>query len=372
MLLVPDAAGRASYHLNTFPSAAAAEAYIEFWFPLRLNEGIIAFWALTWEPKRPADSSDPPVAEPIVLIRDQRRPQTVYPFSFVSIDSALAFVREEVRWRSGLEQIAIYWAAPARVVTDSYGHRRLVPGEPPQRPTRAGLPPLAAEAAVAETLPPTPLPPAIRADNLRDAVEDALRSLLDADPADDVAGEDLAIATDEALRIIEERLDHDIADLRERRREALAAVEEALAVIRRDRERGVEKGPGRAEAESEQEAEEPTQGAAAPEGDSSQVKAELLEPALEETAQESVSPGETRTQNGTPGWEMAESPSGEQPPPLAPEKPLPPPQTRSRDAHQGKRRPQTTIDEVRKVLEVKRWEQRHEPFQGFNSPPGRF
>jgi len=32
-----------------------------------------------------------------------------------------------------------------------------------------------------------------------------------------------------------------------------------------------------------------------------------------------------------------------------------------------------TIDEsFAKVLEIKRWDVREEPFQGFNSPPGRF
>lgn len=192
ILLVADATGRASYHLNAFPSAAAAEAYIEFWFPLHLNEGIIAFWALTWEPQRPAGPTEAPLAEPIVLIRNARRPHTVYPFSFVSIDSALAFAREEVHWRIGLDQVAIYWAAPVRVVTDFQGRRRLVPGEPPQRPAQAGRPPQTAGLTFAAGAPATAQSRDIRADNLRAAVEDALRSVLESASVDDMPAAELA------------------------------------------------------------------------------------------------------------------------------------------------------------------------------------
>lgn len=94
----------------------------------------------------------------------------------------------------------------------------------------------------------------------------------------------------------------------------------------------------------------------------------------EDQAQLATAGEDERPQGTAPPPDPAkpEAPDGGHPDPPTAKKPHRRPETGSRDAHQEGRRPGTTMDEIRKVLDVKRWEERDEPFQGFNSPPGRF
>ena len=111
--MLPDAAGIAAYQLNQFPSAKAAEFFIDSSLRGKTPEGSVMFWALTWDPKGITE------AEPLVLIRDGE--SVVYPFSFSDIDSAFEFVRHEMHRGLHLSQVMIYWAVPARTEADFWG-----------------------------------------------------------------------------------------------------------------------------------------------------------------------------------------------------------------------------------------------------------
>src|SRR5687767_9105915 len=93
MLLLPDAGGVATYTLNSFPHARAAEYYLDLTLRGRLPEGAVLFWALTWEPRVDPGYSH---AEPLVVIRDVRQ-EVVYPFSFADIHGAFEFLRHEMK-----------------------------------------------------------------------------------------------------------------------------------------------------------------------------------------------------------------------------------------------------------------------------------
>lgn len=124
MLLLPDAAGIAAYQLNQFPSAKAAEFFLDSSLRGRAPEGSVVFWALTWRPATDA------ATEPLVLIRDTSKP-IIYPFSFADIDSAFEFVRHEMHRGLHLSQVLIYWAVPAHIEADFWGRSTIQPAEAP-------------------------------------------------------------------------------------------------------------------------------------------------------------------------------------------------------------------------------------------------
>lgn len=125
MVLLPDAAGIATYQLHSFDSARAAELFVDSTLRGQVNEGTVFFWALTWQPS--------PDAEPLVLIRDGARP-LVYLFSFLDLDACHEFVRYEMQRGLDLAQVMIYWAVPARVGFDEWGAAFVAPSAAPQRP----------------------------------------------------------------------------------------------------------------------------------------------------------------------------------------------------------------------------------------------
>ena len=124
MLLMPDAIGIAAYQLNQFPSAKAAEFFLDSTLRGHAPEGSVMFWALTWQPT--ADAA----TEPLVLIRDASKP-IIYPFSFSDIDSAFEFVRHEMQRGLHLSQVMIYWAVPAHIEIDFWGRSTIQPAEAP-------------------------------------------------------------------------------------------------------------------------------------------------------------------------------------------------------------------------------------------------
>ncbi len=89
---------------------------------------MIAFWAMTYEPLDP--SLDAP-AEPLVMIRDLRRDGVVYLFSFSDVESAQAFLRDEVQHGTDLGSMMLYWAVSVRMAADPWGKMRLTPSLPP-------------------------------------------------------------------------------------------------------------------------------------------------------------------------------------------------------------------------------------------------
>jgi len=131
MMLMPDASGIATYKLHTFVSAGQAETYLASILRGDIQEGTIMFWGLTWEPS--ANGNQGVEAEPVVLIRDARRPGLVYTFSFTDIDSANDFVRHEMKAGLDLDQTAIFWAAPAQATANHWGEITVAPSQPPSR-----------------------------------------------------------------------------------------------------------------------------------------------------------------------------------------------------------------------------------------------
>ena len=152
MLLLPDATGIAAYQLNQFPSARAAEFFLDSSLRGRAPEGSVMFWALTWQPT--ADAA----TEPLVLIRDTSKP-TIYPFSFSDIDSAFEFVRHEMHRGLHLSQVMIYWAVPAHIEIDFWGRSTIQPAEAPASltviSTSIAEPVLSSDAPIETVAPPS-------------------------------------------------------------------------------------------------------------------------------------------------------------------------------------------------------------------------
>jgi hypothetical protein len=161
--LVNDASGRASFKTHFFADAESATDFVQYWFPNQSEGGMIAFWAMTYEPLDP--SLDTP-AEPLVMIRDLRRDGVVYLFSFSDADSAQAFLRDEVQHGTDLGSMMLYWAVPVRMAADPWGKMTLTPALPPGTLENVDL-----EAPDTDmwTLPPAP--PAFE-DDQQEVIED--------------------------------------------------------------------------------------------------------------------------------------------------------------------------------------------------------
>jgi hypothetical protein len=108
MLLVSDAASLTTRRLHRFAGASEASDFVRFWFPPDKRGGLIAFWALS---DQPLDTT----FEVVVLVRDARDAGLVYPFSFLHIDAALDFVRDE--WARGLDPalVSVAYAVPVSI-----------------------------------------------------------------------------------------------------------------------------------------------------------------------------------------------------------------------------------------------------------------
>jgi len=131
MLLVNDASGRASFKTHVFPDAESATDFVLYWFPNQSQGGIIAFWAMTQAPDSGLDGPSETAPEAVVMIRDVTRDGVVYLFSFVDMEPAQAFLREEVRHGTDLGVMMLYWAVPVRLTADPWGKMILTPSVPP-------------------------------------------------------------------------------------------------------------------------------------------------------------------------------------------------------------------------------------------------
>jgi len=131
MLLVNDASGRASFKTHVFPDAVSATDFVLYWFPNQSQGGIIAFWAMTRAPDSGLDGPSETAPEAVVMIRDVTRDGVVYLFSFVDMEPAQAFLREEVRHGTDLGVMMLYWAVPVRLTADPWGKMVLTPSVPP-------------------------------------------------------------------------------------------------------------------------------------------------------------------------------------------------------------------------------------------------
>ena len=131
MLLVHDASAPASYQLQTFEDASSAEEFVQFWYPPTTERGVLAFWAMHRKPVRWPGSSEERPAEVVILIRDEERRDIVYPYSLPDMELARSWVMNEAARGLDLRLVLMYWAVPAKIGRNRWGHVRITPAEPP-------------------------------------------------------------------------------------------------------------------------------------------------------------------------------------------------------------------------------------------------
>ncbi len=131
MLLVHDASAPASYQLQTFEDASSAEEFIQFWYPPATEHGVLAFWALHRRPVQWQGSGEARPAEVVIMIRDEERRTTVYPYSLPNMEAACSWLMNEAATGLNLRLVLMYWAAPAKIGRNRWGHVRITPAKPP-------------------------------------------------------------------------------------------------------------------------------------------------------------------------------------------------------------------------------------------------
>ncbi len=131
VLLVHDAAGPAAYRLHTFEDAPSAAAFVQFWFRAQFEHGILAFWISHQEAAWQADSNEERPGEVVILIRDEARPDIVYPFSYSDMGQAHSWIAMEATRGLDLRLVLLYWAVPVRIETDGCGVVLFSPAKPP-------------------------------------------------------------------------------------------------------------------------------------------------------------------------------------------------------------------------------------------------
>jgi hypothetical protein len=127
MVLVNDASGMASFKTHEFEDVESATEFVRYWFPMEAEDGLTAFWAMTEQPEGGTDSG----AEPLVMIRDTSRDGVVYLFSFVNLESAQTFLREEEARGTNPDAMLFYWAVQVKREIDRWGKLILTPSTPP-------------------------------------------------------------------------------------------------------------------------------------------------------------------------------------------------------------------------------------------------
>jgi hypothetical protein len=349
VLLVRDAAGPASYQLHSFEDEPEAAAFVQFWFPGNIENGVIAFWASHDEPE--IGSNDGP-AEVVVLVRDETGPKTVYPFSFTDMDLAESWVEREEELGLNVDQLLVYWAVPARISRDHWGRVHLWPSEPPalKRRGRLATPPK----PVFQEQPRRPQRPEAAPAEARSPLADELPVSLEAaetEQAVDTTPEEPAAASAEA----------------QEPPEAIQAAPAGPFIGTSDEPQeppeAVETAPAGPFIRTSDEAQEPPEAVEAAPGPLARTPDEEAVAASEEVPEPPVQePPETETA-AEPFSEAAE-----EPPEAAVEEPATLEATPSGDADE----PLDPNDESDRLLGQRRWQRRQGPFRGFGSPPGKF
>ncbi len=138
-LLIPTDGGLA-FRLFAFAGDEAAAAYVaRLASPIDPQPRHIAFRALQ-SPGAPGAGGES--AEAVVLVRDASRGGIVNLYSFVDMESACAYVRQEGAQGLDLRLVLVYWAAPVDLsLTDQPSVPPDGPPEPPPTPISIPLPP---------------------------------------------------------------------------------------------------------------------------------------------------------------------------------------------------------------------------------------
>lgn len=104
LLVLRPTEGGLAFHLYGFPDVESANDYVQNRLRLEAQQGVIAFWALHGRP-----STGEPV-DAVVIVRDPYHAGVVQIYSFVDMDAAQEFVRDEFRNGMDLNLILVYWA----------------------------------------------------------------------------------------------------------------------------------------------------------------------------------------------------------------------------------------------------------------------
>jgi hypothetical protein len=414
-LLVPDVAGVTSFGLRQFRDMEAAAEFVQ---TLPSISGLHAFWGLHETP--PVQGSGEATGEAMVLIRSAEDSETVYVVSFVDLDSALSFARFEVKRGMNLNLLLIYWAEIVEVEVDESGVR-FVPDVPPLPPYRARSFEATVRAEVADIVVAAPPAPPKEDLELREEPLEAIPSMYARAEAGEPMEPELSWER-EPEEEFEQYATEPEAPLQTESEEVPAEAEpvageepepEPVAVEEPEPEIGAVEEP---ESAAFEEPEAEPVAIDEPEPEIVAVEEPEAEPVL--TQEEIDIEREARaflkaSANGKKPAVEPESPAMEdaapaeimkivvEAPPAAPEPaeerepvsalaeaeaiaatPEPgiesprvvgPASTQAwHDSESEDDQTEDRVEEVERILKVKRWDKRSSPFRGFDSPPGRF
>jgi hypothetical protein len=378
-MLVADASGFASYKEHTFFDAETAADFIKTWYGKRVDHGIVAFWAMTQRPDvQPEPGSDTAV-EAIVLVRDDALDDVVYPFSFVDMDEANAFVRFEMQRGVDPNLMQVFWAVPVQLAVTADGGIRVFPDRAPDAlreefrapPPEFARRPSATEAPILE--PARPMIKWSAATTEDDPIEALFRK---APPAFLKAFENEVPASNAEESLVEFTEGAGGGDKTQEQQIAELTFADAGGPSQDD---GAETPVEATETDSAVEFDEPVEVLATEEA----KEESAVEEAVEETVEAddlSTAPGD-----GDDAWEGAGEQFAEEETTSFEDAVAPvvreiltsaePVGTEFPAGRAYARAETPTInsrEELQKVLKVRRWDERSGPFSGFDSPPGRF
>jgi len=377
-ILAPDIAGISSFRLSFFADSATATAEIEQ-FPPEVRRGTHAFWALHDEPVLPPDGH----REALVLIRANQTSGVVYAVSFVDMESAWSFARFEAKRGLDISHLIILWAAFATIREELDGVSVLPAAAPATRAQHARTVPSVSTVEVeatetvreyerceehtindSATAPEAPTAP----DEAKLAEAEAERRAeadrrAEAEEAARQAEADRHAEAEEAARMARQAQE----ELREARAaaDAARALAEAETTRRQEAERRLD--------EQQQAAEAAARSRALTDIESRSESATAESETLTDNALDDV---EQPAARGTIFAHTAATETEED--------------TETIDIPEHLRRADGSGDtdddlpkapeldkfdiayEVARLLENRRWDKREEPFQGFDSPPGKF
>lgn len=135
LLLIP-AEGGFSFRLFPFADLEALRAYLARHEP---QHGALAFWALHGGSSASSNAATEAQLEPVVLFRDATRKGLVNLYSFVEMEAAHSFVREEAARGLDLRNVLVYWASSVSIDASAWGTDGAVTDPPaaPQAPPPA-------------------------------------------------------------------------------------------------------------------------------------------------------------------------------------------------------------------------------------------
>lgn len=124
LLVLRPTEGGLAFRMYGFPDFAPAMEYVDRHLWLEAQQGLRAFWAMHRPPQLPDTPSDA-----VVIVRDPYHPGVVQVYSFIDMDAAMEFVRQEFRSGIDLNLILVFWAYYVEIDVP----HKLAPDQSPDR-----------------------------------------------------------------------------------------------------------------------------------------------------------------------------------------------------------------------------------------------